>query len=141
MSFCDHNLKKQIWKIVYENYRNSKIFSLKCYQFPSFIHPSPIWGFIRATFEYFGKRVPDWTEMQKIWSICFDEMHIETVADLDRRLDCVVGPASEANLIFVSSCNCGVLCYISYSTLIKMKPFSKLLMCTDFYQHLHTHIE
>ena len=54
-----------------------------------------------ATFEYFGKRVPDWTEMQKIWSICFDEMHIETVADIDRRLDCVVGPASEANLIFL----------------------------------------
>ena len=78
----------------------------------SFIHPSPIWGFIRATFEYFGKRVPDWTEMQKIWSICFDEMHIETVADIDRRLDCVVGPASEANLIFVSNCNCGVLYYV-----------------------------
>ena len=90
----------------------------------SFIHPSPIWGFIRATFEYFGKRVPDWTEMQKIWSICFDEMHIETVADIDRKLDCVVGPASEANLIFVSYCNCGVLCntILSHS----LSPFCKI---------------
>ena len=65
---------------------------------------------IRSVFEYFKFKSPSWKKShEKIFTLCFDEMHLDNLSDLDKTLDMVVGPAKNGNILMVGSHTFGVL--------------------------------
>lgn len=48
-------------------------------------------------------RAPHWSKKDRLFSFCFDEMHIDRSADVDKLLDQVVGPGKEANILTVGN--------------------------------------
>ena len=59
---------------------------------------------IRSVFEYFKFKSPSWKKPhEKIFTLCFDEMHLDNLADLDKTLDMVIGPAKNGNILMVGS--------------------------------------
>ena len=66
---------------------------------------------IRSVFEYFKFKSPSWKKPhEKIFTLCFDEMHLDNLADLDKTLDMVIGPAKNGNILMVGSHTFGVSC-------------------------------
>ena len=75
--------------------------SLPCiYSRFSWLHVPPH-GFITPVIEYLRmtKNSPSWTPRKKLTHIVFDEMKIKNEGDIDRILDCVVGPAKDAHFV------------------------------------------
>ena len=71
---------------------------------------------IRSVFEYFKFKSPSWKKShEKIFTLCFDEMHLDNLSDLDKTLDMVVGPAKNGNILMVGSHTFGVL-VVDYSS-------------------------
>ena len=57
---------------------------------------------IRAAFEYLMAMAPTWTKNELLWSICFDDMHLDPSANIDRISDELVGPSKNGNVLVVS---------------------------------------
>ena len=46
---------------------------------------------------------PTWSKKDRLWSLCFDDMHLDPSANIDRIADELVGPASNGNLLVVGT--------------------------------------
>ena len=67
---------------------------------------------IRCAFEYLMAMAPSWSEKERLWSICFDDMHIDPTANIDRIADELVGPARSGNLLVVGTYTYEVFSYL-----------------------------
>ena len=76
------------------------IASLSClYNKFSWLHVDGL-GFIDPVCQYLKiKNSTSWTARQKLTHLCFDEMKIKNVGDIDRILDSVLGPADQAHIL------------------------------------------
>ena len=66
-----------------------------------FVHLSP--GYIKPTLEFLKKKVLSLKESEKVIGICFDEISIDNVVEIDRILDQAIGPAKNANVFWIRS--------------------------------------
>ena len=74
-----------------------------------FVHLSP--GFIQPTLEFLKKKVLSLKESEKVIGICFDEIFIDNVVEIDRILDQAIGPAKNANVFWIRSISSNALKY------------------------------
>ena len=85
---------------------------MKCYlPVHRFIHIRAN-NLIRCAFEYLMAMAPSWSEKERLWSICFDDMHIDPTANIDRIADELVGPARNGNLLVVGTYTYEVFSYL-----------------------------
>ena len=71
------------------------------YRWFKFVHVEE--GLIRATHEFFKLRSPFMEERERYSALCFDELSIKNVGNIDRILDMQVGPAKNANVVMIRS--------------------------------------
>ena len=64
-----------------------------------FIHICP--GIIKSVVEYLRARVPDWTPRERLACLAFDEMQVANIGEIDRKLDMVVGPNKNVQVVMV----------------------------------------
>ena len=70
------------------------------------MHVAP--GWIDSTFEYLKRKSPNWSEKEKLASICCDELYINANTDVDLILDMALNPQHSKNAhIFMVRSLCG----------------------------------
>ena len=74
-----------------------------------FVHLSP--GYIKPTLEFLKKKALSMKESEKVIGICFDEIFIDNVVEIDRILDQAIGPAKNANVFWIRSISDNTLKY------------------------------
>ena len=74
-----------------------------------FVHLSP--GFIKPSLEFLKKKVLSLKESEKVIGICFDEIFIDNVVEIDQILDQAIGPAKNANVFWIRSISSNALKY------------------------------
>ena len=97
-----------------------------------FFHVYP--GFIKPALEVLKKRAPFMTEIQKVIGICFDEIFIDNVVEIDKILDQAVGPAKNANVFFIRAVINNELTYPVFYELdhkLTEKEFMEIIMMLE----------
>ena len=80
-----------------------------------FMHVTP--GWIESTFEYLKRKSPNWSEKEKLASICCDELYIDANTDIDLILDMALNPQHSKNAhIFMIRSRSSVVLERKYQT-------------------------
>ena len=60
-------------------------------------------GFIRALFEYLFRVTPQWSEKDKLGTVCFDELYIDMDCEIDLKLDMAINPTNKKDCFVMMS--------------------------------------
>ena len=91
----------------------------------SFIHIRAN-SLIRCAFEYLMAMAPTWSKKERLWSLCFDDMHLDPSANIDRIADELVGPARNGNLLVVGTHTYEVFSYLKTIIMISKSKIDNL---------------